>query len=54
MGAVSKNPADQLTTHLISKPITVSEHFLIITNDHSADDITRIPLKLIKSNRDSV
>ena len=36
----------------ISKPTTVSEHFL--TNDHSADDITLIPLELIKSNRDSV
>ena len=33
----------------ISKPTTVSEHFLI--NDHSANDITFIPLELIKSNR---
>ena len=40
------NPSD------ISKPTTVSEHFL--ANDHSANDITRIPLELIKSNRDSV
>ena len=36
----------------ISKPTTVSEHFL--TNDHSANDITLIPLELIKSNRDSL
>ena len=36
----------------ISKPTTVSEHSL--TNDHSANDITLIPLELIKSNRDSV
>ena len=36
----------------ISKPTTVSEHFL--TNGHSVNDITLIPLKLIKSNRDSV
>ena len=28
----------------ISKPTTVSEHFL--TNDHSANDITLIPLEL--------
>ena len=35
-----------------SKPTTVSEHFL--TNDHSANDITLIPLELIKSNRDSL
>ena len=33
-------------------PLTVSEHFL--TNDHSANDITLIPLVLIKSNRDNV
>ena len=31
---------------------TVSEHLL--TNDHSANDITLIPLVLIKSNRDNV
>ena len=36
----------------ISKPTTVSEHFL--TDDHSANDTTLIPLKLIKSNRKSV
>ena len=36
----------------ISKPTTVSEHFL--TTDHSANDITLIPLELIKSKRDSV
>ena len=36
----------------ISKPTTVSEHFLI--HDHSANDITLIPLELTKSNRDSV
>ena len=36
----------------ISKPTTVSEHFL--TNDHSANDIARIPLELIKFNKDSV
>ena len=36
----------------ISKPTTVSENFL--TNDHSANDMTLIPLELIKSNRDSV
>ena len=50
----STNTADQLTNHLISlnPPLTVSEHFL--TNDHSANDITLIPLELIKSNRDSV
>ena len=35
-----------------SKPTTVSEHFL--TNDHSANDITLIPLELVKSDRDSV
>ena len=33
----------------ISKPTTGSEHFL--TNDHSANDITLIPLEGIKSNR---
>ena len=36
----------------MSKPTTVSEHFL--TNDHSANNITLIPLKLIKFNRDIV
>ena len=36
----------------ISKLTTVSEHFL--TNGHSVNDITLIPLELIKSNRDSV
>ncbi|CAH3017774.1 unnamed protein product, partial [Porites evermanni] len=36
----------------ISKTTTVSEHFL--TNDHSANDITLVPLELIKSYRDSV
>ena len=36
----------------ISKPTTVSKHFR--TNDHSANDITLIPLELIKSNRDRV
>ena len=36
----------------ISKPNTVSEHFLI--NDHSVKDITLIPLELIKPNRDIV
>ena len=36
----------------ISKPNTVSEHFLI--NDHCTKDITLISLELIKSNRDSV
>ena len=36
----------------ISKLTTVSEHFL--SNDHSANDITLIPLQLSKSNRDSV
>ena len=35
-----------------SKPTTVSEHFL--SNDHNASDMLRIPLELIKSNRDSV
>ena len=35
-----------------SKPTTVSEHFL--TDDHSANDITLIPLELIQSNRESV
>jgi len=43
---------DQLTTHLVSPNPPVSEHFL--TYDHSADDITLIPLELIKSNRNSV
>ena len=33
----------------ISKPATVSEHFL--TSDHSANDITLIPLELLKSVR---
>ena len=33
----------------ISKPTTVSEHFL--ASDHSANDITLIPLELIKSVR---
>ena len=32
----------------VSKPTTVSEHFL--TNDHPANDITLIPQELIKSN----
>ena len=49
---VSTNTADQFTTHLISPNPPVSEHFL--TNDHSANDITRIPLEIVKSNRDSV
>ena len=39
-------------TRPITKPTTVSEHFL--TNDHSANDISLIPLELTKSNRDSV
>ena len=45
-----RRPVDN--TSNISKPTTVSEHFL--TNDHSANDIILIPLELIKSNRDSV
>ena len=45
-----RRPVDNLSN--ISKPTTVSEHFL--TNDHYANDITLIPLELIKSNRDSV
>ena len=51
---ISTNTADQLTYNPpnIPKPTTVLEHFL--TNDHSANDIKLIPLKLIKSNRDSV
>ena len=36
----------------ISQPTTVSEHFL--TTDHSANDITLIPVELIKTNRHSV
>ena len=36
----------------ISKTTTVSKHFL--TNYHSANDITLVPLELIKSYRDSV
>ena len=35
----------------ISKPNTISEHFLI--NDHCAKDITFISLELIKSNREA-
>ena len=45
-----RRPVDN--TSNISKPTTVSEHFL--TNDHSVNDITLISLELIKSNRDSV
>ena len=45
-----RRPVDNPSS--ISKPTTVSEHFL--TNDHSANDITLLPLELIKSNRDSV
>ena len=49
----STNTADQVDNPSnISKPTTISEHFL--TNDHYAKDITLIPLELIKSNRDSV
>ena len=44
-------PASTLSTNKFLDA-TVSEHFL--TNDHSANDITLIPLVLIKSNRDSV
>ena len=44
-------PASTLSTNTFLDA-TVSEHFL--TNDHSANDITLIPLVLIKSNRDSV
>ena len=44
-------PASRLSTNKFLDA-TVSEHFL--TNDHSANDITLIPLELIKSNRDSV
>ena len=44
-------PASRLSTNKFLGA-TVSEHFL--TNDHSANDITLIPLELIKSNRDSV
>ena len=36
----------------ISKPTTVSEHFL--TDHHTANDISLIPLELVHSNRDSV
>ena len=36
----------------ISKTTTVSKHFL--TNYHSANDITLVPLELVKSYRDSV
>ena len=46
----NRRPIDN--TSNISKPATDSEHFL--TNDHSANDITLIPLELTKSNRDSV
>ena len=45
-----RRPVDNLSN--ISKPTTASKHFL--TNDHYANDITLIPLELIKSNRDSV
>ena len=38
----------------ISKPTTVSQHFLTNGHSSSANDITLIPLELIKSNRDSV
>lgn len=41
-----ENPAN------ISKPTTVSEHFL--ANDHFAKDITLIPLERIHTNHDSV
>ena len=49
---VSRNTTDppQLTTlSNISKPTTVSAHF--VTSDHSANDITLIPLELLKSVR---
>ena len=45
-----RRPVDNANN--ISKPTTVSEHFL--TNYHSANDITLIPLELIQSNRDSI
>ena len=45
-----RRPVDNSSN--ISKPNTVSEHFLI--NDHCAKDITLISLELIKSNRGSV
>ena len=45
------NTADKLKTHVLSLNTPVSE--LFVTNDHS-DNITLIPLELIKSNRDSV
>ena len=43
-------PVDKQTN--ISKPTTVSEHFL--SNDHNASDMLLFPLELIKSNRVSV
>ena len=47
---VSTNTTDQLTTHLMSlNPPQSQEHFL--ASDHSANDITLIPLELIKSVR---
>ena len=45
-----RRPTDNANN--IYKPTTVSEHFL--TNYHSANDITLIPLELIHSNRDSI
>ena len=45
-----RRPVDNSSN--ISKPTTVSEH--VLTNDHSANNITLIPLELTKSNRDSV
>ena len=45
-----RRPVDKQTNS--SEPTTVSKHFLC--NNHSATDIKRIPLELVKSNRDSV
>ena len=42
--ALEKNML-QFNPSNISKPTTVSEHFL--TNDHAANDITLIPLEVI-------
>ena len=45
----NRRPVDKQSN--VSKPTTVSEHFL--TNDHSANDNMLIPLELTKSNRDN-
>ena len=48
------NTADQLKTHLFSLNPPQSQDTFLLMIDLPANDVTLIPLELIKSNRDSV